>query len=1488
MSRALSTRQVGGGLLLLLTSLGCPSGDPNGPGPTPPTVDRVTVSPAVVDLLVGAQQGLSATALAADGTPIPGKAAAWSSNNTTAATVNATTGLVTAVGAGSAVIMAVIDGRTGQATVQVTLPPQPLAVVTAGTGTGTVTTSPDGITCARAGGASSGTCNTTYPADTPITLQAVAAEGGHTFQGWSGEGCSGTGPCQVVMSQARTVTATFAAPHQLTITTAGGGNGSVASAPAGIACSRTAGTEAGTCTLPLPEGTLITLTATAAVGHAFTGWTGGGCSGTAPCQVTMTEARTVTATFVQTPALTVVMAGTGSGMVISAPVGIACGSVNGAPSGACSAPFPAGAAVTLTAQGTAGGTFVGWTGEGCSGTGPCQVQVTQARTVTATFMLPVTLTVQTAGDGDGIITSSPAGISCARSEGAQSGLCSAEMPAGSVVTLTANPAEEHALTGWSGAPCPGTGPCHVQMNGPQTVTGTFARQLVPLSVTLSGDGTGTVTSTPEGLSCGLLDGVPSGVCEWMVAPGTVVTLTPQTSPGFGFSGWTGGGCTGTGACTLTVGGPTQVGGGFLELRAALTVITAGQGSGTVTSTPAGIACTRTNGSQSGACQTSVRLFERVSLTALPAAGHIFVGWSGGACSGDATCEVTMSAATAVTATFTPAPELLIVTTEGIGSGSVSSAPAGIACIRASEVESGSCVAPVPYGTTVTLTAAGSGGHEFTGWTGGGCSGTGTCQVSMTQAREVRAAFTIPLGIGFGPEQWVDIPAGTYVRGSWSGTFDNQPPHTVTLTQPFRMLKTEITWAQYQQVVAGTNPGTIPEALRRIAMRNVDMDDIRFTFLQELNRIDPGKGYRLPTEAEWEYAARAGDVADAPANLDAQAWHSLAPDDGPKVVAMKLPNARGLYDMLGNVAEWVQDYWNNYPSGSVTDPIGGSVSGGHPVRGGSYSVGVPNYYRRPAQADHQEESWLGFRIVASGGGTYTLTVSVGGTGSGRITSVAGEIDCVLSNGTQSGDCSHTGAAGTSLGLFSQSGSGSTFRGWSGGGCGAGGSCTVLLNQDLTVTAKFDAPFTLTLLGAGSGQGRVTSQPAGIDCYLIGHGVTSGACTAVFPPGTAITLYATTSTGQGSPSLFTGWAGGLGSCAGPANPCYFSLNSDQTTTATFALRATVELRSMYANGNGTVTAAGTSLNCRTEALATEHKVSGTCSVHVPVGTTLTLTPNPAPGGHWYTWDPDSPCGTASFTCTLTVSESMTIGFAFWHPCVEFVPGGPVTMERSVTINAAGPCFWYTWTSNAFQRQTGSVFLVYQTDAARVYTEHTSSAPLAVGVLSPRGALNFPPQTTRTGGAHEDFLLGPGLHVVRVLLPPSSGSSASATIRVARLANPAANRCLYTVSPPIVESAQSLGQGDCLTPPTTYRDYYYVPGIIGLPVSVTVEGLGIGLILEQLDATGTVIASASAAPDSPVTLTTIASTTVGRFRVRATLPQGVSGPYRLRVDGSGKLYR
>jgi hypothetical protein len=169
--------------------------------------------------------------------------------------------------------------------------PETLTVTLAGgDGLGTVTSSPLGIDCGVA-------CSAPFGYGTTVTLTATPV-GGATFEGWSGD-CSGTGACTVTMSEARTITATFAPPlvdpQTLTVTLAGGaGLGSVTSSPVGIDCGVT-------CSVQFSLDTTVTLTATPADGATFEGWSGD-CSGTGTCTVTMSETRAVTATFAAPPA----------------------------------------------------------------------------------------------------------------------------------------------------------------------------------------------------------------------------------------------------------------------------------------------------------------------------------------------------------------------------------------------------------------------------------------------------------------------------------------------------------------------------------------------------------------------------------------------------------------------------------------------------------------------------------------------------------------------------------------------------------------------------------------------------------------------------------------------------------------------------------------------------------------------------------------------------------------------------------------------------------------------------------------------------------------------------------------------------------------------------------------------------------------------------------------------------------------------------------
>lgn len=196
-----------------------------------------------------------------------------------------------------------------------------------------------------------------------------------------------------------------------------------------------------------------------------------------------------------------------------------------------------------------------------------------------------------------------------------------------------------------------------------------------------------------------------------------------------------------------------------------------------------------------------------------------------------------------------------------------------------------------------------------------------------------------------------IPPGQFIMGSPDNdpdfTSDEQPQTTVTLTKGFFIGKFEVTQGEYI-AVTGTNPsefGGDPNLpVEKVTWQNAT-NFCRLLNIQEAgaSRLPAGYAYRLPTEAEWEYAARAGSTNrfnwgnDYPyAVLQNYAWFTTNSAGSTHLVGQKLPNAWGLFDTAGNVCEWVQNSANPYPGGNVTDPAPFMGSNIKVFRGGSHA------------------------------------------------------------------------------------------------------------------------------------------------------------------------------------------------------------------------------------------------------------------------------------------------------------------------------------------------------------------------------------------------------------------------------------------------------------------------------------------------------------------------------------------------------------------------
>jgi formylglycine-generating enzyme required for sulfatase activity len=248
-------------------------------------------------------------------------------------------------------------------------------------------------------------------------------------------------------------------------------------------------------------------------------------------------------------------------------------------------------------------------------------------------------------------------------------------------------------------------------------------------------------------------------------------------------------------------------------------------------------------------------------------------------------------------------------------------------------------------------------------------------IDLKPLSRTKHSFTNKWGMTF-----VRIPSGSFMMGSPKNEKDrssDEVQHKVTLTQDYFMQTTEVTQGQWKSLM-GSNPSQFKDCGDNCPVEFVSWNDVQ-TFIKKLNRMDSGHTYRLPTEAEWEYAARAGtttrffwgDQADCSRanygnSIISEECKSINPGKT-KIVKSYSPNSWGLYDMHGNVWEWCHDWFGTYPTGSVTNPTGPVKGLLRVFRGGGW-VNFAGYCRsafRLSDGPDFASSNLGFRLCAPG-------------------------------------------------------------------------------------------------------------------------------------------------------------------------------------------------------------------------------------------------------------------------------------------------------------------------------------------------------------------------------------------------------------------------------------------------------------------------------------------------------------------------------------------
>ena len=992
----------------------------------------------------------------------------------------------------------------------------------------------------------------TMPA-TPVTLTASVVPGG-AFTGWGGF-CAFRGTnttCAVPLATNELVTAAFTLKTyrlNVSVATPAGTTGQGTVGEIGgptIACAF----GAGTCSTDVGQGTSVSLVATPAPGNRFLNWSGGPCNGqtTLACRTfNMAANASITALFRGSTGVQVLKDGNGAGTVTGA--GVSCG-VD------CFESVFTGTIVTLTATPTAGSSFTGWSGDVCNGqvSGACVFPATGvSQTVSATFQLKKQhLAVSTTGNG--FATSSPAGVDCG--SGGHTA-CGPDYDYGTTVVLTPFPDVDSLLSSWTGCTSLNGSICTVLMTANRTVVGKFVTAHT-LDLSASGNGTGKITSaTPPGLTC------VSNCSVSRLFPATAsVVLTPQPAVGTNFH-WTGGVCSGTGACATLMSVNRSAVGQFTLNRHSLKVTNRPSGNVVnVNALPGGVTIDCGNGD--AICDGVFDYGTPVTLQATPNVGFVFTNWTGTACAGstNATCPIVLKANVSVTPNFR-ARTLVTVVKGGNGAGTVSGP--GISC-------GADCSENEFDGRAVLLTAAPAVGSRFLGFGAACVSNTSTCSfLPVGDSQNVSATFQlIPFtvtvlsrtnGAAISNALPDPIACGAAAAGGSGDCLATLDYGTQVVLQA-----TPITGSRFVNWTGTVcNGSTNATCAFRIPAANVTVSP-NFKDVTRLTLNKTGSG---------------GTVVSTPAGISCGSACTTAAFDFARGIVVKLTPAPAIgwnFDgFAGDCSGATCSLNASAPIAMVNASFSiqhrrltvavvgsGTVGGlGVPCDTGStpcvvdfdYGTSVP---LTPTAAPGQR--FVGWSQDCAGAGAcsplmtanhsvtakftqFTLTVTKPGNATGTITATG--ITC----GT---DCTDVYPPGTVVTLTrSAPTTGRTFR-W-GGECafrGTNATCALTMNANASVSADYSLQrLGLAVVRNGGALGTVTGLGGAIDC--------GADCAEVVDYGTPVTLLAAPSSNPAAE--FVSWTG----CATAATnaSCSFTMTANRTVMVTFRpLVLSLELRAV----------------------------------------------------------------------------------------------------------------------------------------------------------------------------------------------------------------------------------------------------------------------------------------------------------------------------------------